>query len=208
MASKPTRAEMKSKTAEERKWLENYFYFEGGCLKKPIPEAEYIKAVRAKAQSLNLKQKALSKIGLDESQVNEIKPVTFEGFNFDSKAAHTANGTSSRYEVTWLFFSATQVYVYIHVFDMTSNDTKVRTEEYFYKDVTNFSSSNDSRETSILKSKGCPLKPKFESIRGQVDTASFCIIVPGDKLTVAMTPTDETERAIQGMKQKLREKKG
>ncbi len=207
MASKPTPAEMKSKTADERKWLENYFYFEGGCFKKPITKEEYVNAVRAKAQSLNLKQKALSKIGLDESQVSEIKPVTFEGFNFDSKG-HKINGTSSRYEVTWLFFSATQVYVYIHIFDMTSNDTKVRTEEYFYKDVTNFSSSNDSVETSILKQKGCPVTPKWEATRGQVDSANFSIIVPGDKLTVAMTPSDETERAIQGMKQKLREKKG
>ena len=41
-----------------------------------------------------------------------------------------------------------------------------------------------------------------------MDRNDFAIIVPGDKFYCSMEQNDYTERVIQGMKAKLREKKG
>ena len=80
---------------------------------------------------------------------------------------------------------------------MINDEKKERTEEYFYKDITNFSTS-----TKSVKYRD---KTGTEKTR---DTTSFTIVVPGDKIEVAMRPTSEIEQSIQAMKQKLREKKG
>lgn len=61
---------------------------------------------------MNLKQKALSKIGLDE-EVSEISSAMFEGFVYkNAYAKQNASGKrgSSAYQVSWIFFSSTQVY--------------------------------------------------------------------------------------------------
>ena len=47
-----------------------------------MTDDEYLALVRRKRDSLNLKQKALSKIGLDEDELQEIPPIMFEGFTF------------------------------------------------------------------------------------------------------------------------------
>lgn len=191
------------KTQEEKKWISEYFNFKGGCLKKPLTRTEYIDAVMKRAESLNLKKAALSKIGLDEDQVNEIAPIKFEGFNF-LKSKYKTSDTASAYTVTWLFFSSSQIYFYSYTFDMTSSTKDVKTEEYFYKDVTNFSSSNETVEVIIYDSKGC-IQKQLVPRKGQIDTANFSIVVPGEKLSVPMKSSDENK--IQAMKQKLREKK-
>ena len=57
-----------------------YFYGEGGCLSFLSPglkDEDYDAMVQAKAKSMDFRQKALNKIGLDESQVSEIEPVHF-----------------------------------------------------------------------------------------------------------------------------------
>lgn len=70
------------------------------------------------------------------------------------------------------------------------------TDEFFYKDVTSFSTSS---ETEIARGLGYQ---KFE-----VETNRFCMVVPGDKLYVPMDGVADSETIIQAMKQKLREKK-
>ena len=48
-----------------------YFFGKGGFLTKRITDAEYDNIVANTIKESNFKQKALAKIGLDESQVNE-----------------------------------------------------------------------------------------------------------------------------------------
>ena len=63
----------------------------------------------------NFRQKALDKIGLDEDELKELEPVHFEGFLFDknslSKQGDDNKWRSSKYQVSWLFFSTTQLFL-------------------------------------------------------------------------------------------------
>ena len=79
------------------------------------------------------------------------------------------------------------------------NEKKERTEEYFYKDITNFSTSSDTIES--LQYKGCAGAPN----RISVEIQRFSLIVPGDKFSCATY--GDIEQNVKAMKNKLREKK-
>lgn len=81
----------KGRTEEQKKVI-RYFLGGGGCLASTMKDEEYDALVQAKAKSMNFKQKALDKIGIDESQVNEIEPVHFEGYYFDEKKTYAKWG--------------------------------------------------------------------------------------------------------------------
>lgn len=191
---------------EDQKAVIRYFCNDPACLsKKPISDEEYDAMVLAVLNSNDYKQKALNKIGLDEDQIKEIEPVHFEGFQYDkqslAKLCDDGKYRSSKYQVSWLFFSATQVYLYQNTFNMDEDGKKEATEEYFYKDITNFSTSSDTVETPFYD------KEKKEDVLKNVDSNRFAITVPGDKFYCSLEQNDYTERAIQGMKAMLREKK-
>lgn len=191
---------------EDQKAVIRYFCNDPACLsKKPISDSEYDQMILDFLKSNDYKQKALNKIGLDEDQVKEIEPVHFEGFLYDkqslAKQGDDGKYRSSKYQVSWLFFSATQVYLYQNTFNMDEDGTKEVTEEYFYKDITNFSTSSDTVETPFYD------KDQGINVLMNVDSNRFAITVPGDKFYCSLEQTDYTERAIQGMKAMLREKK-
>ena len=191
------RALINGKTPEQSKAIE--YFVKEGCLTKTISDDEYMSMVIAKRDSMNFKAKALSKIGLDEEEVKEIAPAMFEGFVFkNSYAKKRADGkwVSSAYQVAWIFFSSTQIYIFRHTFNMDEDKKNESTDEFFYKDVTSFSTSSETEEARGLGNE------KFE-----VETNKFCMVVPGDKLTVSMDGVTDSESIIQAMKQKLREKK-
>lgn len=199
----------KGRTIEQQNAIK-YFLGGGGCLAKTMTDEEYDAAVRAKVQSMNFKQKALNKIGLDESQVSEIEPVHFEGYYFDEKKTYAKWGKdrkwrSSAYQVSWIFFSDSQVYVYQYTFNMDEEGKNERTEDYFYKDITSFSTSSDTVEKEVLEKVSCSGEATYS--RKSVDSNFFSLVVPGEKFSCSMEQSDYTERAIQGMKAKLREKK-
>lgn len=185
---------------EEQIRVIEYFLKQEGCLSKNMTDEEYLTLVRKKRDSLNLKQKALSKIGLDEDELQEIPPIMFEGFTFKnawSKRRANGNWVSSAYQVSWLFFSATEVYIYQYTMNMDEDKKSESTEEYFYRDVTSF---NTRTETENAKD--------TSGNKIEVESNKFAIIVPGATLCVALDDTSgDFETAIQGMKQKLREKK-
>jgi hypothetical protein len=186
------------KTLEQAKVI-RYFVQQEGCMKKNMSDDEYSRMVQAKRDTLNLKSRALSKIGLDEDQVSEISPAMFEGFVYQNAyAKKRANGqwVSSSYQVSWVFFSSDQVYLYSYTFNMDDDNKKERTDEFFYRDVTSFSTSSETE-----KAKG------NSGQQIEVETNKFAMVVPGDKLYMSMDGVTDADRIIQGMKQKLREKK-
>ena len=191
-------AACRGKTQEQIKVIE-YFCKEEGCLSKNLTDDEYTALVIAKRDSLNFKQKAINKIGLDEDQIREIPPAMFEGYIFkNAYAKKRANGNwvSSAYQVSWVFFSSTQVYLYSYTFNMDEDKKSEKTEEFFYKDVTSFSTSSETETAHGLGDK------KFE-----IETNKFAMVVPGDKLYMSMDGVADADSIIQAMKQKLREKK-
>lgn len=201
---KEVRERYKNRNSDQKQVI-RYFMLDG-CLKKTMSDQEYDAKVRAYAERLNVRERAMNKIGLDESELKEIEPVHFEGYYFDEKKTFFKVGKdglyrSSAYQISWLFFSSTQVYLYQYTFNMDEDGKRECTEEYFYKDITNFSTSADTVETPYWSQK------EKKWLLQNVDSNRFKLIVPGDSFYCVMEQNEYTERAIQGMKAKLREKK-
>ena len=183
------------------------YFTASGCIAglSRMKDDVFDQMVTTKLNDLNLKQKALGKIGLDEDQLKEIPPVYLHGFNFDDaymRIGKDGRLRSSKYDATWLFFSSTQMYMYSYTMDMASDSKKETTEEYFYKDITNFSTASES--VSAPQTSGCfgNAKPKASEYN------KFTLVVPGDKFSCSISGVSDAENSINAMKQKLREKKG
>jgi len=176
-----------------------------GCFKKPMSAEEYHAKVRAKAKSFNPIQRGLKKFGVDAEEVSEIKPVDIYGYDYEGNYLIGLGGLSSKYEVTVLYFSDKQIYVYNLVFDMLSNSLKERAEEYFYKDVTNITTIEDNRETTDIQ-KGCV---GTKVVKGTDSSTDLKIVVPGESFVCGVYPKDNAdfESRIRAVKAKLREKK-
>jgi len=212
-------------TAEQKQVIK--YFTKTGCLAAlfGMSDDAYDQMLMNKLNSLDLKKRALDKIGLDEDQLKEIPPVYLHGYSFDKAtssggivgkvvaAASSLTGSymkigkdgrlrSSKYDATWLFFSNTQVYMYCYTFDMASDSKKETTEEYFYKDITNFTTSAET--VSAPQSSGCMGASKSESR----EYNRFTLTVPGDKFYCSVSGVADAENIISAMKQKLREKKG
>lgn len=190
---------------DEQKKVIRYFAVEG-CLSKTMNDAQYDELVKITISKQDFKKKALEKIGLDESELKEIEPVHFEGWAYGNNISYAKRGKdgnwrSSAYQISWLFFSSTQVYLYQNTIHFDKDDKKIATEEYFYKDITNFSTSTDTVETPYWDPK------QKKSLLENIDSNRFALTVPGDKFYCSLEQNDYTERAIQAMKAKLREKK-
>jgi hypothetical protein len=201
---------LQGRNPEQQKVIK-YFMAPEGCFSKNISDAEYDNLVQSKYASLNLKQRALDKTGVDESQVNEIVPCEFKywylGKNTRGKRGQDGIFRSSAYQVTWLLFSDKQLYVYQYTFNMDEDGKKEKTEEYFYKDITNFSTSSESDEQETWESgKGC-LNKVPSVTRRSIDRDYFTLIVPGDQFKCAIPSDSAVKEMIQAMKAKLREKK-
>ncbi len=207
---------MKGRTDEQQRVIK-YFRPASGCLGtlfnklNGMTDDQYKELVAQKIAKLDLRNRALAKIGLDEDQVREIEPIHFENWYFDSKNAFAKyikkehGWISSAYQVTWIFFSDAQVYVYQYLLNMDEDGKRETTEEYFYKDITNFSQTTETYEKTVYEEGGC-LSAALER-RQNVEVNQFQISAMGDKLRCAAKDCEETERSIQAMKAKLREKK-
>lgn len=173
----------------------------GGCIEAiaGVKDATYDQMLRENLDAMDTRKLALNKIGLDEDQLKEIPPIFFHGYNYGDNAMRRLGKDgrlrSSKYDTTWIFFSDTQVYMYKHVLDMASSDKKERTEEYFYRDITNFSTLSETVKVGVGKS------------ARSVETHTFAVIVPGDRFECSISNVPDADRSIGAMKQKLREKK-
>ena len=82
---------------------------------------------------------------------------------------------------------------------MDEDGKSERTEEYFYKDITSFSTSSETEEVvTVVDNK---------EVLNNKDSTRFSIVVPGDKLFCSMEQNEYTEDSIRGMKAMLRDKK-
>lgn len=209
---------LKGKTPEQESVIRYFTGIKKGCFGKLMKDEDYDKmVVDHLAANGNFKAKAISKIGLDESEISLIEPVCIQGYYFDSKNAYSKYGEdgkwrSSAYQVSWLFFSETQVYLYQYTFNFDENGKKEASEEYFYKDVVNFSSSEETveKEVWVTPKGGCNLfgSPVPVLERKEINTVRLTIVVPGDKMYCAANVEDDSfETSIKGMKNLLREKK-
>lgn len=205
--------QLRGKNSEQQAVIKFFYGAGGGCFgSSGMTIQQYEEKVAAKVSSLNTKQMALRKLGIDEEEVQEIAPVTFEGYVFNDKVdnlvarASTNRWVSSEYMITWLFFGDREVFIYQYSFSMSSDSKKEKTMQYFYQDVTNFTASSETYQKVVAEPVG-GCKGGTEYMQASANADEFRVIVPGDKLICSMTPTDNTEAAIRGMRNKLREMK-
>ena len=197
--------QLKKGATEDQKTAINYFLPDQGCIGMltKVKDETFDMIVKNMVATSNSYARALNKIGLDESELKEIPPVTLYGYESDkctvSKTTNNGEFRSNLYAITHLFFSSTQVYMYKLVLNTINNEKKERTEEYFYKDITNFSTSDETVETWAFK--GCSPMPNKSSVNIQ----QFALIVPGDRFSCSTL--GDIEQQVRAMKGKLREKK-
>lgn len=203
---------LKGKNPEQQSAIKFFYGADGGCLSKGMTAEQYQEKVRVRLQGLNTKQMALKKLGIDEEEVQEIAPVTFEGYVFNDKVdnlvkrATASTWVSSEYQITWLFFGEKELFIYQYSFSMTSDSKRENTMQYFYQDVTNFAAASETYQKIVSEPKG-GCQGGSEYMQVSTDADEFKIVVPGDTLRCSMTPTDSTDAAIRGMRNKLREMK-
>lgn len=205
----------KGKSEEQKKAID--FLFQAstdgcGCLSsksKAMTMSEYMAMVQRKCQAMDLRSKALQKIGLDPSQVQEIPPIVLSSFVYDDDCLIRVDNNvavSSQYSITWIFFSATQMYTYRYIFDTTSDNTWEFTKDFFYTDITCFSTMRAIKEKiDITAGSGCFSSENITKNHYVVDTLE--IIVPGTSYTFSLRNSDTVEMSIQAAKAMLREKK-
>jgi hypothetical protein len=176
---------------------------------KYVSDAEYDALVKAALTRLDPYHRGLQKLGLDESQVQEIKPISFSNAVYipvpDRKADEPfywkfgEDGVfrSSVYEVTEIYFSNSQLFAYQIRFSMDWEKHKESTREYHYKDITAFGTSTTQEDEikdgqKVYKTKNV-----------------FTITVPNNSFRVSLCskPNADEENSIQGMKAMLREMK-
>lgn len=209
----------KGKTPQQKRVID--FFFDagggngcGGCISSPsssnLTMDEYVKLVQDECNGLDLKNIAIAKIGLDESQIREIEPIVLSSFVYSGdvliKAANEM-AVSSRYAVTWIFFSATQIYTYQYTFDMISDNVVEMTRDFFYTDITCLTTVCELKEKiDINVVKGC-VSSGESVVKNNYVVDTFEIIVPGTSYSFSMRNNEKFEQSLQAAKAMLREKK-
>lgn len=141
--------------------------------------------------------KALDHLGVDEDEVAEADPITFEQYVFGDGIAAVADVTdgkwrSEKYKVVKLYFSAHEMHCYVCEFSLTEPKTNYSTKVYFYKDI--ISIFTEAEET-------------------KQGTASFTYDViklttaGGTTFTLGVNEGEETSRSLRALKSLLRAKK-
>ncbi len=210
----------KGKTPEQKRVIDFFFNVGenkgcgcGGCLSRSssnLTMDEYVKLVQDKCNMLDSKNKAIAKIGLDESEIQEIAPIMLASFVYDDDVlikVENQIAVSSQYAITWIFFSATQIYTYKYIFDTTSDNTWEITNDFFYSDVTCLTTIRALKEKiDISITKGC-LTSGENTVKNNYVVDTFEIIVPGTSYSFSMRNNESFEQSLQAAKAMLREKK-
>lgn len=206
----------KGKTEEQKQVIDFFSNLYAGCgcgigsAGARMTMNAYQQIVSNKLYALNLKQKAMDKIGLDESEISEIPPIVLSGYDFDSTdvLVRVIDGVavSSRFSVSWIFFSATQLYAYTYTFETISDNTWEKTQDFFYQDITSFTTLQRVVEKIDTASTGC-LKKGETIIKNNYIVDSLKIVVPGAEFSFSMRNNETLEQSLQAAKAMLRERK-
>lgn len=168
-------------------------------------DAEYDKFYDKTVAEMNVKEKAMQKIGIDADEVTEAEPFSIHGKQYDGfyRFCKDDNVRTENCQITWLFFSKDQVYTYDITFSLIPGRKKPveKTLEFFYTDIVSVSTGTVSTELKKANNKGA------EQEDYNIEAQQFTLTVPGDKMRFAFTSTSEIDRSVQGMKNLIRARK-
>lgn len=168
---------------------------------------EYEKAREKAIVDMKIKESAFKKLGIVEGDpdLDAVEPIFFYGPIFKGKDAywrHSEAGDvrASKYECTYIVFKKEQILFYTNILNLCDTQKKKEsTQEFFYSDITsvNISTESTTPDTAATGDK--------EAV--EIDVEKVVLVVPGDKISMAFTPTEQGEESIKGMRNLIRERK-
>ena len=222
----------KGKSEDQQKCIDFFFAVEDpsgkkskGCLARNTDMSidDYCGHVQKIVDGLGLKERAIAKIGLDESQISEIPPIVLNSFVYTGddilhkseeiegddlyNGAKPYRHVTSKYSVTWIFFSAKQLFAYTYEFDTTSDNVLESTKDFFYSDIKSIRTAHEIEELIIETTESGCFKKKQKFVHRNKHWDALHITVPGESYSFVCRTTDTLEQSIQAAKAMIREKK-
>lgn len=162
--------------------------------KKIVTDAEYDASVASMLD--NIQERALNKLGVDEDEVKEITPISFDGYVYEGatavKRGKDGLWRTNKYESVMLFFSEHEVHCYTYSFDTISQKHTEATDVYFYRDVVSVSTASDS----------------VRVLGENIDYECFKLTTTGGTvLSVSLRDVNNAQRSINAMRALLKNKK-
>ena len=172
------------------------------ALTDKMSDGEYDSAVAECSDSL-IRSRAFSKLGVDESEVNEIAPIFLSGYDFDGtdkikvKKGNDNLWRSNIYKTIALFFSRNELHCYTIKFLTTENYIlSEETDVYFYQDIVSASTASVNNKITV---KGQKITINAEVFR--LTTKG------GTSITVNIVDSRRAQESVNAMRALLREKK-
>lgn len=167
----------------------------GNNKEKPLTGEEYDKLVINLVNSTETDPREY--LGLSISDVDEIDPISFEGYKFDGATRVKKDNLdniwrSDIYEKGILFFTQNEIHIYkLQLNAITENVTET-TEVFFYNDVVSVST-------------------KTETVKiGNNTVESVCFVLTpssGTSINIALSGNENRQKAINKMRTIIKEKK-
>lgn len=152
------------------------------------------------SQLKDMKARALRKLGVDEDEVKEIAPITFDGYVYNKaliKEGKDGKYRSNKYQAVMFFFSDNEVHCFTYDFSITESSQRESTDVYFYKDIVSVSTQTEGTEYSVGKGKS-----------SQFDYEYFKLTTTGGtSISCSVRNIDDAQRSINGMRSLIKSKK-
>lgn len=162
---------------------------------KEIPDQAYDQMIGDFLENMK-NTRALQALGIDASEVQEIRPLIFGGYKILGanrfKKGKDGLYRTNVYEAVIIYFSANDVHCYTCNFHTTEPNMTEATDVYFYRDIVSVSTMQETEKI------GASVQP----------TQKFVLTTTGGtRLSVSLTQREDTDRSINAMRSLLREKK-
>lgn len=176
-----------------------------------ISDEEYDANVRS--GTYGIRERALGKLGLDEEEVQEIEPITIDGYKF-ADARYLRKGAdgiwrTNVYEVATLFFTKNEVQCYKYAFSTINDYHQESTDIFFYQDIVSVS----TLDVPVQYNKRGFIAELIRKLFGwrrakwvNYKAVSLCT-AGGNSFEAVIRDVDNVQRSINAMRQLLRQKK-
>lgn len=193
--------DLRGKTEEQQEVIK-YFTEENGCLKKrSVSDSRFDNIVSNQINRVDFYRNAINKLNLDEDEIKEVQPIKFEATPFKFSALHYYGKDgimrSSNREITYIFTTEEQIFVYSYLMNFNNNERKEIAKEFFLKDVVNIETIDTTEKVSVWGGT-TENKTVTELVIKMKDENFSCTIKSDDS---------ETSDGVKALKSKLREYK-
>jgi hypothetical protein len=167
-----------------------------------ISDSQFDAILTRRVQQYDVFAMALQALNLDETQVQEVAPIFFDGYVPAGDTEGIGDDhvyRSSKYQLSCVLSSPEQAYLYQYTFNLVDNFYSETTREIFYKEVTAVETQTKILDLKVVS--GCGFRTEYFPW----PLYSFDITVPSS--TFSCATRDDMRQQIVGLKAHLLEKK-